>query len=187
DIELTVLARGCTIRPDFFKYTIRDLTGKIRYTKHWVMLDDLKGSHGGSVLALDEGLVYIKEGGGVWAPLGRLRGVPLVPDDELLKALPDCLAKGCNCVEWRDPIQLETKLVIDTKPDQSQPIIYWDGSATFQNAVFKTGVVLTDVSGMVSCLGLHDGHRLQGIVGNLALDQATLFKQPLRAIHSRIA
>jgi hypothetical protein len=186
EVELDVRARGCSIRPDFFKYAIRDLTGKVRYTKRWVMLDDMQGRHGESVLALKEGLVFLKEGGGVWAQLGRLQGTPLVPDDEFLKALPDCLTKACNSLQWRDPAQLDTKLVIDTRPDHAQPVIYWDGSATFQNAVLKTGVDLTDVSGTVACLGLHDGRRLQGLVGNIALDQATMFKQPLRAIHSRL-
>src|SRR5262249_35487721 len=72
------------------------------------------------------------------------------------------------------------------RPDQSQPVIYWDGSVTLQNAQIKTGVDLTDVSGTLACLGLHDGKRLQGVVGNFTLDAATIFKQPMRAIHSRI-
>jgi hypothetical protein len=150
------------------------------------MLDALEGRHGGSVLSLKDGLVYLKEGGGVWAQLGRLQGTPLAPDQELLDALPECLTKACRSLEWRDPVQFDAKLVIDTKPDHAQPIVYWDGSVTFQNAILKTGVVLTDVSGTIASLGLHDGKQLQGVVGNLALDRATLFKQPFRAIQARL-
>jgi hypothetical protein len=184
EIDLAVQARGCTIRPDFFKYTISDLTGKIRYAKRWVMLDDLHGLHGKSVFTLKDGLVYVKEGGGVWAQLGKLHGNPLARDDEFLSALPSCLSKACQCLQWRDPVQLEAKLVIDTRPEQP-PVFYWDGSVTLQNAQLKTGVELTGVTGTVACLGLHDGRQLQGVVGNLVLEQATLFDQPLHSIHSR--
>jgi hypothetical protein len=186
EIDLTVQARGCTIRPDFFKYTIRDLTGKLHfYDKHWVRLDDFQGKHGKSVLSLKDGVVYVKQGGGVWAQLGKLQGMPLAPDTEFLDALPPCLSKACQCLQWRDPVQLEAKLVIDTRPEQP-PDVYWDGSVTLQNAQLKTGVDLTEVTGTVACLGRHDGRQLKGVVGNFVLEQATLFGQSLRSIQSRL-
>src|SRR5207248_1124934 len=67
-----------------------------------------------------------------------------------------------------------------------EPAIYWDGRLAFENAVLKTGVELTGVTGTVACLGLHDGRKLQGIVGNIALDRATLFNQPFGAVQSRV-
>jgi hypothetical protein len=186
DIELTVQARRCTVRPDFFKYAFRDITGQVRYTKRWVILDDMQAKHGKSDWGLKEGLVYLKEGGGVWAQLGRLQGTPLVPDDDLLRALPECLAKAAHTLQWQDPARLDTKLVIDTPADHGPPVIWWDGSMTFENAALKTGVAISNLSGTVACLGLYDGRKLQGVIGNIALDSATLFKQTFRSIHSRV-
>lgn len=186
EIDLSLLARGCTIRPDFFKYTIRDVIGKIRYAKHWVILEDLHGRHGASSITLKDGVAYLKEGGGVWVQLGRLQGTPLAPDDELLDAMPPCLTRACRCLQWRDPITLDTKLVIDTKPDNPQPVVYWDGTIGLQHAVLKTGVEISDVTGSIASVGLHDGLQLQGVVGNLVIESATLFKQPVRDLHSRI-
>jgi hypothetical protein len=186
EIDLQVQARGCTIHPDFFKLTLENITGKVRYAKHWLVLDDLQAHHGGSEFHLANGLVYLKPGGGVWAQLGKLQGTPLIPDEELFDALPPCVAKGCRCLQWKDPVTLETKLVIDTKPENPRPTIYWDGSITLRNALLKTGVELSEVNGTVACLGLHDGQQLQGLVGNLGLERATLFKQPFTDIHSRL-
>jgi hypothetical protein len=186
EIELAVSARGCTLRPDFFKYTFRDITGRVRYAKHWVMLDDMQARHGESVWTLNGGLVFIKESGGVWAQLGRLQGTPLVPDDDFLKALPECLTKAVRSLQWRDPVRLDTKLVVDTQSEHSPPVIWWDGSMTFRDAYLKTGIPVSSVSGTIACLGRHDGRKLQGIVGNIALDSAVVFKQTFRSIHSRV-
>jgi len=158
----------------------------VRYTKRWVILDDMQAKHGKSDWGLKEGLVYLKEGGGVWAQLGRLQGTPLVPDDDLLRALPECLAKAARALQWQDPARLDTKLVIDTPADHGPPVIWWDGSMTFENAALKTGVGLTNLSGTIACLGLYDGRKLQGLIGNIALDSAALFKQTFRSIHSRV-
>jgi hypothetical protein len=186
EIELAVTARGCSVRPDFFKYTFRDITGRVRYAKHWVMLDDMQARHGESVWTLNGGLVFIKEDGGVWAQLACLQGTPLVPDDDFLKALPENLAKAANSLQWRDPVRLDTKLVVDTQSEHSPPVVWWDGSMTFQNAYFKAGIPLSSVNGTIACLGRHDGHKLQGIVGNIALHSAAAFKQTIRSIHSRV-
>jgi hypothetical protein len=193
EIELSMQARGCSIKPDFFKYAFRDITGRVRYTKRWVILEDMHARHGESVWSLEDGLVYVKDSGGVWVQLGRpgaastgIHGTPLVPDDDFLKALPECLSKAAHSLQWRDPVRLDTKLVVETQAEHGPPVVWWDGSMTFQDAYLKTGIPVTNLSGTIACLGRHDGRKLQGIVGNIAFDTATLFKQTFRSIHSRV-
>jgi hypothetical protein len=186
DIDLIVTARGCSIRPEFFQYRLHDLSGKIRYAKRWVQFHGLTARHGPSAVSLDDGLVYLKPEGGSWAKLVNLRANPLLPDTDFLRALPPCLCKAVTSLELKDPVALETQLVIDTKGATNPPIIYWDGSLALRDASVQTGVKLDHVTGQVACRGLHNGRQLEGVAGNLAIDQATLFKQQLQAIRGQL-
>jgi hypothetical protein len=186
DIDLTITARGCSIHPDFFKYELRELSGMVRYAKRWVQLHGLTARHGGSVVALDDGLVYLKPEGGTWTKLANLRANPLLPDAGLMRALPATLQKAVTSLELKDPVALDMQLVIDTKSGDSLPIIYWDGTLALRDATLQTGVKLEQVTGQVACRGLHNGRQLEGVAGNLAIDQATLFKQPLRGVRGQL-
>jgi hypothetical protein len=186
DIDLTITARGCSIRPDFFKYELRELHGKVRYAKRWVQLHDLTARHGNSVVSLDDGLVYLKPEGGTWSKFANLHANPLLPDGDLVRALPAALQKAVHSLELKDPVALETQLVIDTKGGENLPVIYWDGMLALRDATLQTGVRLDHVTGQVACRGLHNGRQLEGVAGNLVIDQATLFKQPLQGIRGQI-
>src|SRR5262249_19599913 len=66
------------------------------------------------------------------------------------------------------------------------PVIYWDGGLWLRGATLQTGVTLEKVTGEVACRGLHDGKQIVGLVGNVALEEATLFRQPLRGVYGPI-
>lgn len=187
DIDLTVYPRGCTIRPEFFPYLVDDLRGKVRYARRWVHLEKIRARHGDSRLGLDEGLVYLKPEGGVWARLVGLHGDPLVPDLDFLQALPPLLGGACRVLNLKDPLRLHTELVIDSSSEPGRPpVIYWDGVLGLRGASLEAGVRLERVSGRLACRGRHNGKQLDGLLGNILLDEAVLFGQPLHDIHSQI-
>jgi hypothetical protein len=186
DIDVTVTADGCAIRPAFFPYTLDSLTGNVRYARHWVYLKDMQARHGASTVRLDEGRVYIKPDHGVWADFHSLQASPLVPDQEFLEAVPPILRRICQSLQIRDPVRLETRLTVDSEGENRPPVVFWDGRIGFDGASLHAGVELSQIRGEAACRGRYDGHELAGLIGNLALTQATLFKQPFQDIHGDI-
>ena len=64
-------------------------------------LEGLSARHGGSLLTIGQGLVYVAPEGGFWAELVDLEGNPLVPDAELLHALPGAVSKICENLDLK--------------------------------------------------------------------------------------
>lgn len=185
EVDVTVAAAGCTIRPEFFPYTLRQLEGTFRYARHWVYVKDLHARHDQSTVTLDEGRVYLKPGGGVWADLANLRGTPLVPDPDLLAALPPALRTIFDTMEIRDPFGFESHLTIDAPPGRgAPPVVYWDGRVTLADTSFRAGIPVTHVRGEAACRGRFNGHDLEGLVGNVALAEASVFGQPLEDVQA---
>ena len=46
EIDLTVIAKGCSVRPEFFDYQLDELHGQVRYAHDWVTLTGLRARHG---------------------------------------------------------------------------------------------------------------------------------------------
>ena len=187
DADVTVTAAGCAIRPVFFPFDLRQLTGTIHYANHQVHLAKLAATHGRTRLALDSADVYLKPAGGVWAKLVDLRGSPLVPDRDFIDALPPLLRKVLVSLGLHDPVALTTELRIDTPPgDVNQPVIFWDGEIRLRDATVRAGVPWEHLTGTAACRGRYNGRQLDGLVGNLSFDQAVVFKQPFRDMHTKI-
>jgi hypothetical protein len=186
DIDVTVTATGCTIRPEFFPYRLQGLTGSARYARHWIYVKDMEAHHGRSNLKLREGKVYIKPEGGLWADFSALQASPLVVDADFVKAVPPIMGKVCQTLAIRDPVQIATQLTVDTTGQDRPPIVFWDGKIGFDDATLRAGVELSHVRGEAACRGRHNGHDLEGVIGNLALREATLFRQPFKDIQGDI-
>lgn len=187
DIDVTVSAKGCTVRPLFFPYELRDVSAKIHYANRRVQVSDVRARHGGTVVALDGGDVRMKDEGGVWAEFKSVRCTPAVPDAEFVAALPPLLRQVCRSLKLKDPVEVQTRLVIETRsPEEGYPIVYWDGEIAFHNASLDAGVLLEHVTGKAACRGRYERDRLLGLVGNLQLDELTIFKQAFHDIHCRL-
>jgi hypothetical protein len=185
DIEVSVTAKNCSIKPAFFPYAMTELTGKVHYRRRWIFLENMQARHGASLLSVDRGRVSLKPEGGVWAEIGNLRGAPLVPDADLLGAMPPFLRKVFTELSLKDPVELRTQLIIDSAPG---PVIYWDGEVAFRDAMLKAGVPFEHIRGRAACRGRYNGKEkgVEGLVGNILLDEATLFNQPFRNVHAEI-
>ncbi len=188
DVDVTVTARGCTLKPDFFPYPMEQVSGTVRYARDRLDLTGLTAKQGQTILTLDEGQIFLKRIGGFYARLGNLKGNPLVPDAAFHAALPRVLAKGFEALHLKNPVGLTAReLIIDMPAEPNMPpVIYWDGGVSLQDATLQVGVELEKVKGQFWCRGRHNGRQLEGVLGNLLLERATLFKQPIQDVHCRV-
>ncbi|MBL8799280.1 MAG: hypothetical protein JNM56_35670 [Planctomycetia bacterium] len=187
DIDVTVTARGCTMKPAFFPYTLTDVSGTVRYARGQVNLGKLQGRHGDTYLTLDQGLFIMKPAGGFWGRLTSFQGHPIVLDQDLVAALPPPMRKVCGIFQPGTLVGLTAEVVIDMPSEPNlPPDIYWDGGLSLLDATLEAGIKLEQVRGQAWCVGRHDGRQLQGLKGNILLDQAVLFRQPFREIHSHV-
>jgi hypothetical protein len=187
DIAVTVWPQGASVRPDFFRYLLTDLRGEVHYHRQEVSLQNLKARHNHTGFSLERGKVQLKPEGGYSVDLQELIANPVVPDAELLDALPEPLRQTCVGLQLKDPLSLRAQRLTIDAPEQpeSPPHIYWDGGIRLQDAAIRAGVQLDGVSGVILCRGEHRGV-FGNVQGNLQLEKATLFQQPLQNVHSRI-
>jgi hypothetical protein len=104
-----------------------------------------------------------------------------------VQALPEALQVGLQALHLSDPVEVTTDLVIDQPPDPATPpTIWWDGRADLKAATLHAGVEVTDVTGQLSCCGLHNGKRLEKVVGTFLLNTAAVLGQPVQNLHGRL-
>jgi hypothetical protein len=191
DVDVSVSAHGCTLRPDFFPYAMEDVSGTVHYAHNRVEVSSFAARHGPSTLKLKRGVILLKPVNGFYAWLGDLQGAPVVPDRDFVQALPPGLRTVCDTLQLKDPLAMSAhELIIDSLGEPNvPPVIYWDGGVALQNATLRLGLDVQQVSGQFWCRARHNGHQLEGLLGNLALSQAAICKQPLRDLccHVEIA
>jgi hypothetical protein len=183
DIDLTVTARDCAIRPTFFPCRLEGIEGSLRYVGGRVALGEFRARHGETAITLKKGIVDINPDGGFRAWLTDLTGAQVVPDPEFLHALPPALQKIYTTLELRDPIAFRTQLIIDSAPERlAPPAVWWDSVVAFNNARARAGVQLSGVTGEVGSKGMYDGRELGGVTINALLQQVTVFGQPFQDV-----
>jgi hypothetical protein len=182
-IDLTIRPRDVSLMPAFFPYALSEVTGTARYENHWVLLKQLHAHHGSTELSLDGGKIFCKPRGGVLAEIDELKGDSVVPDEDFLRALPKPLRKAAECLQLRNPLAFKTKLTVDLAGPDSPPDVYWDAATiTLNSAHLHAGVSFDEVSGHLGCRGRFNGRQLDGVIGNLKIDEARVFGQPLQGV-----
>jgi hypothetical protein len=187
DIDVTVGVQGCTMKPTFFDYALSNVSGTVRYAAGEVYLKNILARHGAARLGMTTGLIRLKPGGGFLAWLRGIKGQNILPDRELMSALPEGLRKGLRPLQFHQPLDVNTGLTIDAPPGINTPFkVWWDGGVTLNHTTFHTGVKVEDATGQFSCRGHHDGRQVRGVFGDLVLSKAILLGQPLADIHARL-
>jgi hypothetical protein len=184
--DMNVYPQGCGIRPTFFPYALSDIHGEVHYANGKVELKNMRARHGSGMLTLREGRLQTFPGGGQRVEFNGLVGYRLVLDKDLVAALPPALKKACAALDLPDPFMLKTDLVVQILDEARGPDTYWDGALILDRAHVGVGVPFENVSGQIACRGRYNGQEIEGIVGNLALSEATLFRQPFQNIRSAI-
>jgi hypothetical protein len=189
DLDLTVDLAGCSIQPDFFPYALADVTGQFRYHKDKVELTKFTARHNDSRMSIDDGTVDLPACGGCKVELHHVRGNPLLADKALLDALPKKVRCTCESINLRDqPFAMDLgKLIVSQAADpRGAPEVYWDGLFWVRDAELRAGIDLNHVTGTVGCRGGYDGNQVTELLGNIYLNEATVFKQPLQGVRSKL-
>jgi hypothetical protein len=187
DIDVTVTVQGCMIKPTFFPYPLEEVTGSVRYTRDQVYLGKFTARHGDTRIELEKGDVILPREGGFYTELTNLLANPLVPDAEFMQALPKPMRQACQSLQLRDPLRLNTKLIVSVLPEPgSPPIVYWDGGLELRDGRLVAGVPLEHLTGKVCCRGRLNGHVLEGVFGNVLVDEVSVLHQPFSNLHCHI-
>jgi hypothetical protein len=193
EVAVTVTPIDCSVRPDVFPYLLTHLTGKLRYENRQVHVEKLRAVHeGGTVMTLDQMDVILNPDGGVYAKLSNLEGAPLVPNEDLRRAMPEVLRNICESLALRDAVRLKVAdMRIATPGDKRKPsTVYWDGELNVTDATLNAGIAMEHVTGKIACRGSCQGDALRTepghspLVGNLLIQDATILKQPFHNVHA---
>ncbi len=122
DLRLKINFQGLSVTPAFLPYALHDLAGVLQYQGGKVDLARFAARHGQSRVGLEAAEVRFGPGGEVWANLGGATVRPLVPDADLLTALPGRLRAGFEALKLRGPMELTVKhLVVKVPPGAARP------------------------------------------------------------------
>ena len=151
-------------------------------------MEDLRARHGPTVLSLDKGRVELKadQEGGFWADIDGLRGSPVVPDSELLEAFPPALRQVCETLDLRDPVGVRTHPYDRPAPkSETSPVII--GTASEPPPRKDSSRRSVGAPARQSGSPWRDsGQQLEGLVGNLSINEATILNEPFRDIQGQI-
>lgn len=189
EFTLRVSPRGAAVRPSFFPLTLTDLTGSFAISRTRVELQNIRARNGAAILRIAGGGVQLRDGG-YWADLNGISAEPLPIDVDLVRAMPQALQAVCRAIEPRGALGVRIDhLVIDQPPHlpgpAGPPVVYWKGQLAFHDASLRTGVEWDGVSGVVACTGRYRGHGIEAIESHVAIDRASVFRQPLTGLHAR--
>lgn len=188
DLEVYVDARGSSAKPTFFPYLIEDISGQFRFHKHNLEISKLRAKHNQVMIQMDKGMVDLDTRGGYYADFAdlQLRGFQI--DDDFIRALPPGkLPAAAKALQLHEPLRVATRLVIAQAPETGKsPDIYWEGKAWMYGANLSTGLEFKNVTGELACVGRYNG-QIVGLDGNLLVEQATLYNQPFKKVHAKLA
>jgi hypothetical protein len=204
DLKLTFSFSGPTVTPSFLPYELTELSGWLEYKNSRLEVAHLAGRHGSSRVKLAAGEVRFYPDGAVWANLGGLELKPMIPDEDLKRALPGKLGSGLDDLQLRGNTELLVKhLVVLAPPDRAavapagasgplgqpqrpDPVVYWDAELKLLGAGLDTGVPWDDVFGSVACRGRYEGTHLGAMRGNVWVDRATISRMPVTAARCQV-
>jgi AsmA-like C-terminal region len=187
DIDVSVAVDGCSLKPHFFPFDLNQVNGAVRYTHNQVFLTGITARHGASVLSMKKGQVTLRPGGGFQGRFNAVSGDPLAPDADFVAALPDSLRRGFKTLQLRGPLTATADVVVDAPSEPGGLVVlWWDGAVELHDVAMHLGLDMTGVEGRAACCGLYNGRRLESLAGNVLLERADLFGQPLQDMHARI-
>ncbi|HMP03573.1 MAG TPA: hypothetical protein PKC45_13835, partial [Gemmatales bacterium] len=185
-IDLVLYPQGGTIKPACFPYLLTDVRGQVHWRAPVATFTQLTARHGDAVFTLKEGNLTLRQRGGERLELKGLYVDRLVVDKEFLAAVPSLLRSTLQTLEPDQPLRLAAWLIVDSPGAIGATRFSWDGSVGLYNSRLHCGVELTDVTGVLTLRGLHDGQRLYA-KGKLNLDQAVLLGQPFQNLAADVS
>jgi hypothetical protein len=189
DLDVYVDIKGCSMKPDFFRFAMTDVSAGVHYKQGQVFVKDVSAKHGPCRLAMKNAVIVLKPAaGGFTGWFYNISGDELLPDEEFLRALHPALRRGLEPLQFRKPLSVEAKeLIFDAPATPGDALkIWWKGGASLHKQAFQAGVEINDVDGVIWCNGHYNGRQLEHVSGHAVLDRATILGQPFTHLQGRI-
>lgn len=187
NIEVTVAARGGSIQPGFFPYTLSNLQGKFHFANREVVVGPLTAEHGSTAITIDGGHVTIRPDAGFLVQMQGINFDQVPVDDDLLTALPGMMREAVATLKPSKPLKLRMNLDVDDPGVDKPARISWNGSAEINDCDLHVGIPLKEATGVVLMEnGVYDEGKLD-CQGQLFLRTFNLMgKQVVGPFHSKL-
>lgn len=172
------------LRPQFFDYVLEGVSGAVTYHDGQVALQGVRAQHGRTQIDAD-GNGYFGSDGGWRMELTGLSADRVIPNRELLVALPKQLSRLLEQLQPRGSFALHDGVLAFNKP--ASPLApletRWDFQLDCHQASIDPGVALENIYGTVRLEGQHDGlHAVSR--GELNLDSVTFQDAQFTSVRS---
>ncbi|MFG0288375.1 MAG: hypothetical protein ACF8CQ_09375 [Rhodopirellula sp. JB044] len=167
--ELRAKPNLLSIRPKAIPYRVDIVGGSVDYRDGAVTITNLRGRHDASRLIADG--VCRPDASGRWMLTMDLHsGCRLIPDEELIAALPDQMSRAMRALELRGPLGLRgVTNVLLPQSEAESPTINWDLILQLEgNRIADVGPVHS-LRGEIMVRGMNDGELVRA-GGELAID-----------------
>ena len=184
--------RSLSMRPCSLPYRIDISGGTVRYDGSTVRIDSLRGQHGASRLTADG--ICVQGPSGRWElSLNLKEGSRLLPDAELIGALPGAMREAMRRLQLRGPVSIRGATKV-TLPDslRCEPDFNWDVTLQLEgNRIADVGPVHS-LRGEIKVNGRRDEHGIHS-TGDVAIDsmhvndlQITAIRGPFQVVDDRL-
>ncbi|TWU65897.1 hypothetical protein [Crateriforma conspicua] len=161
--------RSVTLRPTALPYRLDVIGGQVHFDGQRITIEGLQASHGGSRLTASGSCQQVPDGR--WQlSLDVNGGSRLVPDSDLIDALPDSMRQTMRSLQLRGPLGVRGKTdVLFPGGAFPSPVLRWDNKVQLEgNRIGDAGSVHS-LRGELEISGQHDGVHLIAR-GNVNLD-----------------
>ncbi|MCE9543934.1 MAG: AsmA-like C-terminal region-containing protein, partial [Planctomycetia bacterium] len=174
-LDVTVHIEPCndsvSLEPDFFPYQLAKLSGAIDYHNGLVELHRVGAEHGRTQVVTD-GHCRVGPDGGWDLRLENFTVDRLLPERELLAALPPRLRKGIAELNFDGPLNLRGNWALSRGGRPEDPLLsQWDVEFSTLQGRLHAGIELKNLAGGVRLIGQFDGTKQQ-MRGWLDIDSA---------------
>ncbi len=170
EIALRPCESTVSIKPRLFPYRLDEVQGVATYKRGQAVWHNVIARHDRSVYSMESGTWQLATDGGWQCTFANVNIDRLVPNAELLEALPPALQSVIAKLQPSGTIDLRKGSLNFAKPAQSVGIAAaWDVSLECQQAAIQGAVPIQGINGGIRIVGRSDGRSTYN-AGELALD-----------------
>ncbi len=158
-----------SIRPKAIPYRVDIVGGKVGFHDGVVQIEQLRGRHDASRLIAD-GVCQAQPSGQWLLTMDMQSGCRLIPDDELIAALPEQMGWAMRSLDLRGPLGVRgVTSILLAQNETDSPVINWDLAVQLEgNRIADVGPVHS-LRGEIMVRGIKDGELLRA-GGEIAVD-----------------
>ena len=161
------------IQPRYFPYRLEKLSGEFDYENGRVVLKQLAAEHGANTRLTARGHCEVDASGGWRLHLEDMHCGRLIPDRELVQALPARLRKAITEMQLSGPATISGRFDLGSTGKPEEPLwAGWDIVCDLQQVRMAYSLPLENINGQLSLSGSFDGRQFRSR-GELNLDSLT--------------